>query len=264
MLLSNRNSTSFCVRSQADTATAARRCSKPRHDLGRQVHTSISRWASVLLRHKVSALPFQGSRRTFFNSLITNLFFWWHAVQRSRFLDSTHRENNVLVCHWRFANPDTTTPSLIQSACRHGRVHVHHSHSFSQWQHLARVCFPHNTHKCSSPVVFHLEPRQAPRCVTNQPRYQDAVARQFSSKRFSSDSHIARQTPLSSRFAFSISVRLTCLLCTALNSCTNTGSWSECSITTLCPSASTNARMVSTRYSLNAFVGHTRNKHQLR
>ena len=66
--------------------------------------------------------------------------FRWHAVQRSCFLDSMLRENDVFVCHWRLANPDSMAPSLIQIACRHGRVLVHHS--FSEWQHLARVRFP--------------------------------------------------------------------------------------------------------------------------
>ena len=45
------HTTFFCVRSQTDTATAARRCTKPCHDLGREVHTSMSRWSLVLLRH---------------------------------------------------------------------------------------------------------------------------------------------------------------------------------------------------------------------
>ena len=91
----------------------------------------------------------------------------------------------------------------------------------------------------------------------------------FSCRRFSSDNHIARQTPLITRFAF---FNLVLILMTgsrimshqcpldsfalhSLDSCTNTGSWSEYSITTLCPSVSTNGNIVSTRHSLNAFVG---------
>ena len=70
--------------------------------------------------------------------------------------------------HWRLANPDSMTQSLIQIACWHGCVFVHHS--FSEWQHLARVRFPKNTHERSSPFVFHLKSRQAPCCMTNQPR----------------------------------------------------------------------------------------------
>ena len=38
---------------------------------------------------------------------------------------------------------------------------------------------PKNTHKRNSSVVFHLKPCQAPRCVSNQPRCQDAVTWQF-------------------------------------------------------------------------------------
>ena len=52
-------------------------------------------------------------------------------------------------------------------------------------------------------------------------------------------------------------VRLTRLLCTAFCSCTNTSYWSECSMTTLCPNTSPNAKMVFTRFSLNSFVGHS-------
>ena len=77
-----------CVRSQADTATAARRCSTPRHGLGRRVHTSTSRWALVLLRHNRCfqvlrpAVPRKSSdflQLTDHESLLK-----WHAMQRSR------------------------------------------------------------------------------------------------------------------------------------------------------------------------------------
>ena len=45
------HATCSCIWSQTDTATAARRCTMPCYDLCRQVHTSMSRWALVLLRH---------------------------------------------------------------------------------------------------------------------------------------------------------------------------------------------------------------------
>ena len=141
----------------------------------------------TIVAFKFSDLPFQGSPRTFFNSLIRNLSSGGHAAQRFCFSDSILR----VVCHWRPANPDSMAPSPIQIACWHGRVPVHHS--FSEWQHLARVCFPKNTHKCSS---------------SGSSLRDESVARQFSCRRFSSESHIARQIPLITRFAFSILPRL--------------------------------------------------------
>ena len=127
----------------------------------------------TIVAFKFFALPFQGSRRTFFKLTDHESFPRWPAVQRSRFLEPIFRENDVFVCHWRLANPDSMAPSLIQIACWHGCVPVHHS--FSEWQHWARVRFPKNMHKCRSPVVFHLKSRQALCRVSNQPRYQDAV-----------------------------------------------------------------------------------------
>ena len=112
------HSTFFSVRSQTDTATAARRCTKLCHDLGRPVHTSMSRWALVLLRHNRCfqvlrpAVPRNSSH--FLQLTDHESLFKWHAVQRSRFLDTTFRVNDVFVCHWRLANPDSMAPSLIQ------------------------------------------------------------------------------------------------------------------------------------------------------
>ena len=153
------HSTGFCVWSQTDTATAAGRCTMPRYDLSRQVHTSMSRWALVLLRHNSRfqvfrpAVPRKSSH--FLKFTEHESFFRWHAVQRSRFLNPINRENNVFVRHLRLANPDFMVPSLIQIACRHGCVLVHHS--FSEWQHLARVRFLKNTHKLSFFYCFSLE-----------------------------------------------------------------------------------------------------------
>ena len=167
----------------------------------------MSRWALVLLRHnrrfQVSALPFQGSPRTFFNSLITNLSSGGTRCNDRRLLDPIFRENDVFVCHWRLANPDSMAPSLIQIACWHGCVLVHHS--FSEWQHLARVRFPKNTHKRSSPVFFSLEISSGTMLrveSTTLSRCCRLVV--FLAGISSSDNHIARQTPLITRFAFSI------------------------------------------------------------
>ena len=153
-------------------------------------------------------------------------------------------------------------------------------------------------------VVFLLTPRQAPRCVTNQPRYQNAVpSAVFTCKRSRRGSmlHVASTTTTTLRFALvqscldsawldpqvTTSVRLTrqhlihsvrvlnlaltlmagsrtmshqrSLDSSALYSvqqlCRTRSSSSECSTTTLCPSASTNAKMVSTRYSPECFRG---------
>ena len=112
------HSTCLCVWSQTDTATAARRCTMPCYDSSRrEVHTSMSRWALVLLRHNRRfqvfrpAIPRKSSH--FLELTDHESFFWWHAVQRSRILDPIFRENDVFVCHWRLANPDSMVPSLI-------------------------------------------------------------------------------------------------------------------------------------------------------
>ena len=144
------------VWSQTDTATAARRCTMPRYNSCRQVHTSMSRWALVLLRHNRRfqvfrpAIPRKSSHFLYLTD--HESFFPWHAVQRSRFLDPIFRENNVFVCHWRLANPDSMAPSLIQIACWHGCVLVHYS--FSEWQHLARVRFTKTRTNAVLPSFF--------------------------------------------------------------------------------------------------------------
>ena len=96
-------------------------------------------------------------------------------LQRSRFLNP-FCQNDTLVNHWSLANPDSVAPSLIQIACWHGSVLVHHS--FSEWQ-LTRVSLSRNTQRCVSPVVFHVKLRQAPRRVTNRPGQRNAVIWQF-------------------------------------------------------------------------------------
>ena len=147
-----------CVRSPTETVTAARRCTMPRYHLSRQVHVDIHLGlvASQSLLSKISSC--QSSH--FLQLADHEALLKRHAVQRSRFQDSILRENDVFVCHWRLSNPDSMTPSPIWIACWHGCV----DHSFSEWQHQARVRFPKNTHN-----------RQAPCCVSNQPRYQHAV-----------------------------------------------------------------------------------------
>ena len=175
------HSTSFCVRPQTDTATAARRCTKLCHDFGCAVRTSMSRWALVLLRRSRCfqvlrpAVPRKSSH--FLQLTDHESLFKWHAVQRSCFLNSILRENDVLVCHWRFANPGTMAP--LRSRLPVGTavcLYITLSPNGNTWL----LCVFHkNTHKRSSPFVCHLKPRQAPCCVSNQPRFQDAVARQF-------------------------------------------------------------------------------------
>ena len=85
-----RQASCVCVWSRTDTTTAARRCIMPRYDLSRQVHTSMSRWALVLLRHRCfqvfgSIIPRKSSH--FLNLTDHESFFQWHAMQRSRFLN---------------------------------------------------------------------------------------------------------------------------------------------------------------------------------
>ena len=104
---------------------------------------------------KLSALPFQGSPRTFFNSLITNLSLGGTRCNDLAFWTAFSVRMMCSSVIGALPTPDSMAPSLIQMACWHGCVLVHHS--FSEWQYLARVRFPKNTHKRSSPVVFALE-----------------------------------------------------------------------------------------------------------
>ena len=166
------HSTRVCVQSQTATATAARRCTMPCHDLGRQVRTWTSRWVLVLLRHDRC---FQGLSHSMpgksphllqladHESLIK-----WRTPLSVRLICSPVKGA---------LPPESVTPSLIQIAGWHGCVLVHHP--FFKIGNTWPVGLPKDTHKCSSAVVFDLEPRQAPRCVTNQAGYQDTVACQL-------------------------------------------------------------------------------------
>ena len=137
----------------------------------------------TIVAFKFSAL-LQGSPRTFFNSLITNL-------------SSGGTRCNELAFWTPFSvrtmcSSVIEAPPLIQIACWHGCVRVHHS--FSEWQYLARVRFPKNTHKRSSPVVFHLKSRQAYAACRINHAIRMLSLGSFSCRRFSSDNHNARQT----------------------------------------------------------------------
>ena len=101
---------------------------------------------------KFSALPYQGSPRTFLKSLITNLSSGGTRCNDLAFWTSFSVRTMCSSVIGAFPT-QIMAPPLIQIACRHGRVLVHHS--FSECQ-LARVRFPKNTHKGSSPVVFSL------------------------------------------------------------------------------------------------------------
>ena len=142
--------TCFRVRSRSGTPAASRCCSNPHHDFDRQTHTPMS-WCVSIADFKFSATSFQGNFRAFSNSLIKNFSLGCRAVQRSRLLNPILCQNDTFVNHWSLASPDFVVPSLIQIACWHGSVLVHHS--FSEWQ-LTRVSLSRNTQKCVSPVVF--------------------------------------------------------------------------------------------------------------
>ena len=66
---------------------------------GGTVHTSMSRWTLVQLRHnrrfQIFRLAIPRKSSHFLDLTDHESFFWWHAVQRSRFLDSIFRENDV-------------------------------------------------------------------------------------------------------------------------------------------------------------------------
>ena len=102
------HSTCFCVRPKLTQPLQPSVRTKLRH-VGRQVHTSMSRWALVLLRHNRRfqvirhAVPRKSSH--FLQFTDHESLFKWHAVQR-------------------LANRDTMAPSLIQIANRHA-VHLY-------------------------------------------------------------------------------------------------------------------------------------------
>ena len=105
----------------------------------------------TIVAFKFSALPFQGSPRTFFNSLITNLSSVARGATIS--LSGLHfRENDVFACHWCLANPDFMAPSLIQIACWHGCCTC--TSLFLEWQHLALVRFPKTRTNAVLPSFF--------------------------------------------------------------------------------------------------------------
>ena len=81
----------------------------------------------TIVAFKFSALPFQGSPRTF-NSPITNLTSGGTRCNDLAFW-TAFSVRMMFVCHWRLANPDSMAPYLIQIACWHGCVLVHHSFS---------------------------------------------------------------------------------------------------------------------------------------
>ena len=139
------------------------------------VHVQMGPWSCfvTIVAFKFSAPPLRKSSH-FLQLTDHESFFRWHVVQRCRFLDSILCENDVLVCHWHIAKPDTTAPSLIQIACWHGCVLVHHS--FSEWQHLDRSCFPKNHAQMQFSHRFSLKISSGTMLWSNQPRYQDAVA----------------------------------------------------------------------------------------
>ena len=202
----------------------------------------------TIVAFKFSALPFQGSPRTFFNSLITNLSsggarcnglaFWTPFSLRmmcSPVIGALPTQ--IPWPHLWSRLPVGTAVYLYITLPPNGNI----------W--LVYVFFPKTRTNAILPSFFtwNLVRLHAACRISHAIRMLSLGS--FSCRRFSSDNHIARQTPLITRFAFSnlavtrwlalrpcfTSVRLTPLLSTAFNSCTNTGSWSECSITTLWP-----------------------------
>ena len=192
------NSACFRVWSQTDTATAAGRCTMPRYDLSRQVHTSMSTWALVLLRHNRCcqglrpAVPRKSSH--FLQLTDHESLFRWHAVLRSRFLDS---RLSVALCQPRFhgtiSDPDCllarmcTCTSLFLRMATLGLCTLSQKHAQIQFSRI----FTWNL------VRLHAA------CRINHAVKMLSLG-SFSRRRSSSDNHIARQTPLITRFAFSI------------------------------------------------------------
>ena len=152
MPFSNRTRHASVCGPKTGTATAARRCTKPwPRPWSSSTHVDVQMGLGPVASQSLlsSSPPFQGSPRTFLNSLITNLS---SSGTRCNDLAFWTTFSVRMMCSSVIGALPTHGPSLIQVACRHGRVLVHHS--FSKWQKLASVCFPKKTHKCSSPVVF--------------------------------------------------------------------------------------------------------------
>ena len=133
----------------------------------------------------------------FFNSLITNLssggtrcndLAFWTPISCE---NDTHVRLSLAPCQPSFHGPISDPDCLL---ARRELVH----HSFSEWQHLARARFPKNTHKYSSPVVFHLKIliRLHAACRISHAIRMLSLG-SFSCRRFSSNNHIARQTDTS-------------------------------------------------------------------
>ena len=118
---------------------------------------SMSRWALVLLRHNRRFQVFRAIQkevsRTCFNTDHES-FFRWHVVQRSRFLDPIFRENDVFVCHWRLANPESMTPFLSTSLFLRMTTQKHAQTKFSRRFSL----------EISSSTMLHVESTTLTRC----------------------------------------------------------------------------------------------------
>ena len=169
----------------------------PCYDPSCRVHTSMSRWALVLLRHNRRfqvyrpAVPRKSSH---FQLTDHESFFRWHAVQRSRFLDSVFRENDVRLslapCQSRFygtiSDPDCllarmcTCTSLFLRMTTLGSCTLFPKHAQTQFSRRFSLAI-------SSGTILRVESITLSRCCR-------LVV--FSRRRSSSDNHIARQTPI--------------------------------------------------------------------
>ena len=161
---SQSHSASFCVWSQTDTLVVKYTSRCP---------DGLWSCCVTIVAFKLSALPFQGSPHTFFYSLITklsssgtrctDLAFWTPFSVR-------------MICSSVIGPLPTQIPwPHLWSRLPVGTdvyLYITLSPNGNTWLVYA---FP-KTRTNAVPDVFHLKSRPAPCCVSNQPRYQDAVA----------------------------------------------------------------------------------------
>ena len=114
---------------------------------------------------RLSVVPFQGNPRILVSSEVTYL-----PLIGSRCTDLAFRSRP----------PRFHVPTSDQDSRGNTRVLVHHP--FCERKHLRCVRLPKDSHERRSDIIFHLESRHAPGCVTYTPSQLDTVTQQLFSK----------------------------------------------------------------------------------
>ena len=155
----------------------------------------------TIVAFKFSALPFQGSPLTFCNSLITNLSSSGTRCNDLAFWTPFFRENNVFrlslaPCQPRFHGPISDPDCLLARMCTCTSLFLRITWLVYAFQKHAQTQF-------SRRFLLEISFRHHAACRINHAIKMLSLG-SLSRRRSSSDNHIARQTPLITRFAFSI------------------------------------------------------------